>query len=144
MRNATAAQRPVKSSGVAEIERARQRAVLDERRRRRGARNVCTGAWPRQRAARSSSTPNATATEPTGTATSSQRGWRSRRSIRITLAAAPAISRPSSSTVAAARVALADDRALVHDGDAVGEREDLVEVLADQQHGDAARGRSRR
>ena len=42
----------------------------------------------------------------------------------------PAISRPSSSTVAVARVELADDRALVHDDDPVGEREDLVEILA--------------
>ena len=36
---------------------------------------------------------------------------------------------------------LADDRALVHHGDPVGEREDLVEVLGDQQHADAVRRR---
>ncbi len=61
--------------------------------------------------------------------------------MRITAAAPPAISRPSSSTVARRRVELADDRALVHDRDPVGEREDLVEVLGDQQHADAVGGR---
>ena len=42
--------------------------------------------------------------------------------------------------VGVGRVELAEDRALVHHGDPVGEREDLVEVLADQQHGDAVGG----
>ena len=50
-----------------------------------------------------------------------------------------------------ARVDLADDRALVHHGDAIGQGQHLVEVLADQQHRDlpsprprgGSRGRSR-
>ncbi len=38
------------------------------------------------------------------------------------------------------RLDLTDDPALVHDHDTVGEREDLVEVLADQQDRDSRRG----
>ena len=40
--------------------------------------------------------------------------------------------------VGGARVDDADDAAAVHDGDAVGQLEQLVEVLADQQHAGAA------
>ena len=50
--------------------------------------------------------------------------------------APPAISSPISSTVGGAGIDLAGDPPLVEDDDAVGEREHLVEVLADQQHGD--------
>ena len=41
-------------------------------------------------------------------------------------------------------VELAGDRALVHDEDAVRERAELVEVLADQEHRDAGAAASRR
>ena len=50
----------------------------------------------------------------------------------------PAISNPSSSGRGRGRVDLSGDRALVHDHDAVGQSEDLIEVLADQEHADAA------
>ena len=63
----------------------------------------------------------------------------------------PAIRRPELVDVGRPAVGLARDRALVHDDDPVGEREHLVEVLADQEHPDArppprragGRGRSR-
>ena len=85
-------------------------------------------------------TPNATTSEPTGTATDSHHGCSSRRSILIS-ASRPAMRNPISSTVAAAASSSATTRALVHDGDPVGEREDLVEVLADHEHSHAVGGR---
>src|SRR6266498_2686375 len=82
----------------------------------------------------------ANTSEPAGTATSSQRGWRSLRSIRTRILP----SRHQQAELLDARIGacrLADDRALVHDRDPVGEGQDLVEVLADQEHGDAVRCR---
>src|SRR5580765_3156679 len=83
---------------------------------------------------------NAKTSEPTGTATINQRGWRSLRSIRTRIVP----SRHQQAELLDARLGacrLADDRTLVHDRDPVCEDEDLVEVLADQEHGDAVRGR---
>ena len=113
-------------------------------------RSVVIGGWPVARS-RSAIAMCATTSEPSGTATISQRRCLSRFSIRSPprftrrpcrrgrLAAHPAISSPSSSTVALAGVDLAHDRALVHHGDAIGEGQDLVEVLADQEHRDLPR-----
>ena len=74
----------------------------------------------------------ATTSEATGTTTVSHRGCASRRSILT----APCPSRheqPELLDVARARVELSGDPALVHHHDPVGEREDLVEVFADQE-----------
>ena len=49
------------------------------------------------------------------------------------------MSSPISSTLAARASTSPDDRALVHHDDPVGEGEELVEVLADEQHCDAVR-----
>ena len=51
----------------------------------------------------------------------------------------PAISRPIVLDGRRPRLHLAGDRALVHHRDAVGERQDLVQVLADQEDRDARR-----
>src|SRR4051812_9387614 len=79
---------------------------------------------------------NAKTSEPAGTATSSQRGCRRRRSIR-TWVLSTCHQQADLLDVGHLGGELAEDRALVHDGDAVREREDLVEVLAQQQHRDA-------
>ena len=75
---------------------------------------------------------NATTSEPTGIATDSHRGWTRRRSS-FTRRVPPAMSSPISSIDAAPALELADDLALVDDEDPVGERADLVEVLAHEQ-----------
>src|SRR5439155_21933698 len=83
---------------------------------------------------------NANTREPAGTATISRRGCRSLRSIRTRIL--PSCHQQADLLDARlARVEVAEDRALVHDGDPVGEREDLVEVLADQEHPDSLAGR---
>src|SRR5919201_191382 len=111
MRKAAAAASPVKASGVAE-----------------------TSVWPSAPFAT-----NAASSEPAGTATISQRGWRSLRSIRTRVLSPGHLQADLLDARVGAR-RLADDLPLVHDGDPVGEREDLVEVLADQQDGDALAG----
>src|SRR6266567_7056307 len=78
---------------------------------------------------------NANTSDPAGTATMSQRGWRSLRSIRTrVLSAGHEQADLLDVRVVAGR--LARDRPLVHDDDAVGEQKDLVEVLADEEHSD--------
>src|SRR5438128_7213631 len=78
--------------------------------------------------------------EPAGTATISQRGCRSLRSIRTRILSAR--HQQADLLHAGVRAACpADDLALVHDGDPVGELEDLVEVLAQHEYGDAVPGR---
>src|SRR3954471_17767709 len=79
-------------------------------------------------------------TEATGTTTRSQRGWRRRRSI-LTGVVPSGHEQAELLDARAGASGLAGDRALVHDRDPVGEGEDLVQVLADQQHRDAVRGR---
>ena len=141
IRNATAAASPVKASGVAEM------SVLESAPSARNAasksrRNVGSGAWPV--AARTTAMiANATTSEPSGTATVEPPALDEalldpdgRPDHRT-----PAISSPSSSTSALAPSASPDDRALVHDDDPVGERQHLVEVLADQEDADAVRRR---
>ena len=93
----------------------------------------------------------ATTSEPSGTATISQRRCLSRFSIRspprFTRRSSPALpaladpghQQPDLLDGRRARVDLADDRALVHHGDPVGQRQHLVEVLADQEHRDLPR-----
>src|SRR5439155_505415 len=74
--------------------------------------------------------------EAAGTATWSQRGWRSRRSIPTRIVP----SRHEQADLLDARLGprrLAHDLALVHDDDPIRERQDLVEVLADQQDTEA-------
>src|SRR5207248_9099392 len=81
----------------------------------------------------------ANTSEPAGTTKVSQRGWRSRRSIRTGILPSGHEQADLLHVRLGAR-RLADDRALVHDRDPVGEREDLVEVLADQQDRDTLAG----
>src|SRR5262249_42940396 len=130
IRNATAAASPVKTSGVADTTvcvswSSPMNAASNKRR------NECSGGWP-VASKITVATTNATPSETSGTTNVSQRGCSSRRSIRITSA-------PRRPRGRAAGVALADDRPLVHHDDAVGEGEDLVEVLADQEHTDTVR-----
>src|SRR6478609_6782519 len=83
---------------------------------------------------------NANTSEHAGPATSSQRGWRSLRSIRTRILT----TRHHQAELLDARLGargLADDRTLVHDRDPVGERQDLVEILAEQEDGNTVRGR---
>ena len=80
---------------------------------------------------------NATPTDPSGTATGSQRGCFSLRSIRTLIARASAGHQQAELLDGrGGGVHLARDLPLVEDDDAVGQREHLVEVLADQQHRD--------
>ena len=61
---------------------------------------------------------------------------RARRSVRCrSLVLTPAISRPSSPSSAVAGIGLADDLAVEHHEDAVGQRADFVELDRDQQDG---------
>src|SRR5437868_1345050 len=82
---------------------------------------------------------NANTREPAGTATKSQRGCRSLRSIRTGIPSAGHEQADLLDVRLRAR-SLTDDRALVHDRDAIGERQDLVEVFADEKDADAVRG----
>src|SRR4029077_791404 len=137
MRNAAAAASPVNASGVAATSVWPIAPVF---------RNAASKSW---RYADSGSCPvasstipdakNATTIDPADTRTSSQRGCRSRRSIRTRVM--PSGHQQSDLLDVRRRAfGLTEDRALVHHGDPVREREDLVQVLADQQHCDTARG----
>src|SRR6185437_10074417 len=135
MRKATAAQRPVNTSGVAAtivlLTLSWPTKAASKRRW-----NVGPGAWCV--ASRISViTPAATTSEPTGTTIVSHHGCVRRRSTRITSGGLSA-GHQQAEILDGRRlgVALADDAALVEHGDAVGQREDLVEVLRDEQHGD--------
>ena len=142
MRNATAAQRPVKSSGVAEMSVSLSAALLPKPVSSR-RQNVCTGSMAgREQHERHHAERDDERAERDG----------DREPARLGEAALdpdhsrspPAISRPISSTVAARASTLADDRALVDHRDAIGEREDLVEVLGDEQDADVPSAASRR
>ena len=87
MRNATAAARPVKRIGVAEMSVA-EKAPFPVKADAKSSRYVWPGEWPLT----TRMTPmivNATTSEPAGTATFSHHGWSRRRSRRITPLALP-------------------------------------------------------
>src|SRR2546426_3941549 len=136
MRNAAAAARPVSASGVAEISVCPS-APLETNAASMILRYLENGSWPVASSTRPDAK-NANTSEHAGTTTVSQRGCRSRRSIRTL----PSRHQQADLLhVRLARVELAEDLPFVHHGDAVGEREDLVQVLADQQHAHAVGGR---
>src|SRR5207248_11710241 len=83
---------------------------------------------------------NAKTSEAAGTATVSQRGRVSRRSIPTRIVPS-GHQQPDLLDVRPGPRRLAGDPALVDDRDPVGESEDLVEVLAQQQHAHAVRRR---
>src|SRR4051812_7809244 len=82
---------------------------------------------------------NAKTSEPAGTATMSHRGCFSLRSIRTGIVPS-GHEQADLLDVGASAVELAEDCAFVHARDAVSERENLVEVLADQENRDAQAG----
>src|SRR5437870_4214761 len=81
--------------------------------------------------------PNATASEPAGTARLSHHGCSRRRSI-LTRASSHEV--PELLDVRGRTVELAYDLALVHHENPVGERPNLVEVLAQEQDRHSLRG----
>src|SRR5437764_1064207 len=137
MRKAAAAASPVNASGVADTNVWPSAPVFTNA-ASKSLRYAGSGSWPVASRTRPDAK-NANTSEAAGTATSNQRGCRSRRSILMRIVP----SRHQQADLVDARIGprgLTDDRALVHDRDPVCKRQDLVEVLADQQHGDTFRG----
>ena len=146
IRNATAAASPVNASGVAAIsvvDRAPSARNAASNSRRKVVIGSCPVATSSDRDHEERDDERAERHGDHAASAAAAAASRSARSAPLTAACPPAISSPISSTVAVARIDLAHDRALVHDGDPVGQRQHLVEVLADEQHRDAAAPRPR-
>ncbi len=139
-RKAMAAPRPTRTSGI---------AVVTVWARPSGVRNTWTTSSSARRPAgtpaatstRAAST-SATRSEPRKLAAARERGTTARRSS----AKRSSMAEHQGTDLRARRVrpALADDPAAAHDHDAVGQRQDLVQVLADQEDGGTRRRRCAR
>src|SRR3954462_10014393 len=134
MRNAAAAARPVKASGVAAI-RVWLSAPVDRKAASTICRSLERASWPVASRTIPASR-KAKSSEPTGTANVSQRGCVRRRSI-CTRIVPSGHEQADLLDVRLPGGELAEDATLVHHDDPVGEREDLVEVLSDQEDADA-------
>src|SRR5487761_817780 len=132
IRNAAAAASPVNASGVAATSVCPIAPVLTN-----AASKSCRysdSGWCPVASRTIPETKNATTIDPAGTATSSQRGCSSLRSIRTGIP--PSRHQQADLLDACLRAAgVTDDRAFVHHRDPVGEPKDLVQILADQQDG---------
>src|SRR5438552_16814084 len=131
IRNAAAAASPVNASGVAAISVCPIAPLLTN-----AASKICRYAGSGSCPVASSTSPdakNANTSDPAGTAKSSQRGCRSLRSILTGVVPSCHLE----ADLLDARISTgrdADDRSFVHDRDPVGQPEDLVQVLADQEN----------
>src|SRR5262245_11228462 len=134
IRKAAAAASPVNASGVAAIS-VWVSAPRDVNAAWKICRNDGTASWPVAcRTIPERTIANTIA--PSGPATSSQRGGCSLRSTPLRVV--PSGHQQADLLDVRARGGeLAEHAALVHDRDPVCEREDLVEILADQEHRDA-------
>ena len=135
IRNATAAHRPVNSSGVAEMNVSLSAVLLPKPVSRSRAERVARRVAGREQHERHHAERDDERAERDGDAEPPRLD---EAALDPDHAAASGHQQPELLDGGGARVALADDRALVDHRDAVGEREDLVEVLRDEQHADVS------